>query len=150
MKKFFLIFSTIAVFFFLILINSYGAALQNLYSQKPYEEISKNLYTHLEESYKKSLKPFSPAGCLGEVVKIVVDKPKNKMFLYDTADCLVKEYDVRLGVNYGQKHFEGDKKTPEGTYVIQNKYSSGKYEKFLSIILNLMYRNSLVLLVISK
>ena len=55
------------------------------------------------------------------------------MFLYDTADCLVKEYDVRLGVNYGQKHFEGDKKTPEGTYVIQNKYSSGKYEKFLSI-----------------
>ena len=133
MKKIFSIFSTIAVFFFLILINSYGAALQNLYSQKPYEEISKNLYTHLEESYKKSLKPFSPADCLGEVVKIVVDKPKNKMFLYDTADCLVKEYDVRLGVNYGQKHFEGDKKTPEGTYVIQNKYFSGKYEKFLSI-----------------
>lgn len=67
----------------------------------------------------------------GTVVKIVVDKSDKTMQLLDVNDCIVKEYNVRLGLD-GPKQCEGDKKTPEGTYKIIDKYSS-KYHKFLAI-----------------
>lgn len=66
-----------------------------------------------------------------DVEKILVEKSEKKMYLLDCNGNTVKEYDVRLGLD-GPKQCEGDKKTPEGTYKIIDKYSS-KYHKFLAI-----------------
>ena len=132
MKKFFWI-TGVVLGFFLLTLNSYGTSLKDIYSQKNYDEISKQLSTELTKAYQKSLEKGDPEVCSGNVDLIIVDKPNNKMFLYDDTNCIVKEYEVRLGASLGPKHFEGDKKTPEGLYRIQNKYASTKYEKFLLI-----------------
>ena len=133
MKKFLLVISTISVFFLLALTNSYGNDLKNIFSQKEYTEISQTLSSQLSLLHEKSAENVPAENCSNEVSLIIVNKPKNVMYLYDTTNCLVKQYEVRLGVNYGPKRFEGDKKTPEGAYLIQNKYESKKYEKFLAI-----------------
>lgn len=112
---------------------SYGNVLKEISSQKNYNEVSKNLSSELSLLHKNSVKNLYARVCLDEVAKIIVDKPNNKMILYDINGCPIKEYNVRLGASYGPKLFEGDKKTPEGTYFITNKYESQKYEKFLSI-----------------
>lgn len=133
MKKNFLITSAIAICFLFTLTNSYGNNLQDMFSQKNYQEISQNLSAQLEKAHKKSLGDWPPSECSKEVSLIIVNKPKNVMYLYDTTNCLVKQYEVRLGKYYGPKRFEGDRKTPEGVYLIENKYESKKYEKFLLI-----------------
>ena len=132
MKKVFLIIGSVAVFFLLTL-TSYGEDLQKIFSQKEYTEISQTLSEDLKTLYKTATENLPPENCSNEVSLIIVNKPKNVMYLYDTTNCLVKQYEVRLGTNYGPKRFEGDKKTPEGAYLIQNKYESKKYEKFLAI-----------------
>ena len=68
----------------------------------------------------------------GTVVKIVVDKSAKTMQLLDVNDCVVKQYEVRVGYNKGPKQCEGDKKTPEGTYKIKDKRDS-KYVRFLEL-----------------
>lgn len=70
--------------------------------------------------------------CRGDVTKIVVEKSKKTMILYDDCNREVKSYKVRVGKNKGAKHCDGDKKTPEGTYHITEKRDS-KYHKFLAL-----------------
>jgi len=49
-------------------------------------------------------------------------------------DSLIKTYDIALGWEpKGKKHFEGDGKTPEGNYVINNKNAHSGYHKNLGI-----------------
>ncbi len=65
--------------------------------------------------------------------KIVVYKSKNKLFTYSGGQ-LLKTYKISLGRNpVGKKEFEGDKKTPEGLYTINDKNSKSSYHKNLGI-----------------
>jgi len=65
----------------------------------------------------------------------IVDKIKHKGYLYYNGK-LSKEYDVEFGRNWiGDKHFAGDKATPEGMYKIIKKKANGDsgYHKALLI-----------------
>lgn len=65
----------------------------------------------------------------------IVDKIKHKGYLYYDGK-LSKEYDVEFGHNWiGDKHFAGDKATPEGMYKIIKKKANGDsgYHKALLI-----------------
>ncbi len=56
-----------------------------------------------------------------EVTSVQVHKAEHKMYLLHN-DKVLKAYDVALGfAPVGQKQFEGDGKTPEGTYTISHK-----------------------------
>jgi len=65
----------------------------------------------------------------------IVDKIKHKGYLYYNGK-LSKEYDVEFGRNWiGDKHYAGDKATPEGMYKIIKKKANGNsgYHKALLI-----------------
>ena len=65
----------------------------------------------------------------------IVDKIKHKGYLYYNGK-LSKEYDVEFGRNWiGDKHYAGDKATPEGMYKIIKKKANGEsgYHKALLI-----------------
>lgn len=72
-----------------------------------------------------------PGDC--KVEKIVVIKSKRLMEVYSKGE-LVKTYRISLGgVPVGDKEFEGDKKTPEGEYIISGKNSRSAFHKNLGI-----------------
>jgi len=63
----------------------------------------------------------------------IVDKIKHKGYLYYNGK-LSKEYDVEFGRNWiGDKHYAGDKATPEGMYRIIKKKGDSGYHKALLI-----------------
>lgn len=65
--------------------------------------------------------------------KIVVEKSKRKMYLYAN-NQLIKTYKIALGKHpRGGKKYEGDKKTPEGLYIINSKNPKSEYYKNLGI-----------------
>ncbi len=65
------------------------------------------------------------------VDRVVVQKSAYKIFLYK-GQSLVKSFNISLGKNpRGPKMFEGDKKTPEGKYVLDYvKLNSSFYKAF--------------------
>lgn len=66
-----------------------------------------------------------------QIDKLVVLKSKREMLAYSKGQ-LVKSYRISLGRQpVGRKDFEGDKKTPEGLYFINDKSSSSGYHKNL-------------------
>ena len=68
-----------------------------------------------------------------EVDKIVVFKSKREMLVYN-GDNLLKTYKIALGNSpVGHKHFEGDGKTPEGVYTIDDKNPNSSYHKNLGV-----------------
>lgn len=64
--------------------------------------------------------------------KIVVSKSEHKMFAYSKGN-LVVTYKVAIGKNKGDKEFEGDQKTPEGNYTINDKNPNSGYHLNLGI-----------------
>jgi hypothetical protein len=59
-----------------------------------------------------------------EVDSIVVLKSKRKLQVYSDWE-LLKTYKISLGRNpVGDKEFKGDKKTPEGIYIINLSFAS--------------------------
>ena len=73
-----------------------------------------------------------------EVTSVVVNKGARRMYLLHHQDIL-KEYKVDLGfAPAGKKQFEGDGKTPEGTYLIDRRNPNSSF--FLS--LGISYPNS--------
>ncbi len=67
------------------------------------------------------------------VTLIEVHKADRKMFLLHDGKVL-KTYDIQLGGNpIGPKHFEGDKKTPEGSYTILARNPKSTYHLSLRI-----------------
>ena len=78
-----------------------------------------------------SIDKFDKCKNPGTVRQIRIEKSEKKMYLEDVNNCIVKQYDVRLGVE-GTKHCEGDMKTPTGMYKIVEKRNS-KYVKFLAL-----------------
>lgn len=81
------------------------------------------------------------AGCGGkfrryhgpEVTSVQVHKSERKMYLLHN-DKVLKSYDIALGfAPNGHKQFEGDGKTPEGTYFISHKNPNSTYHLSLGI-----------------
>jgi murein L,D-transpeptidase YafK len=67
------------------------------------------------------------------VDSIVVLKSERRLQVYNNG-YLLKTYKVALGESpVGQKHFEGDMKTPEGLYYIYDKNPNSDYHKNLGI-----------------
>lgn len=68
-----------------------------------------------------------------EVTSVQVHKAEHKMYLLHN-DKVLKAYDVALGfAPVGQKQFEGDGKTPEGTYTISHKNPESTYHLSLRV-----------------
>ncbi len=70
----------------------------------------------------------------GERIDFIrVEKSDRRMYLYSGVK-LIKTYNISLGRNpLGNKVQEGDNRTPEGTYTIEEKISKGQYYKYLRI-----------------
>lgn len=79
---------------------------------------------------------FYPEEKLAQGITIdslVVLKSKREMIAYSNGK-LVKTYKISLGRNpVGDKEYEGDKKTPEGIYSINDKNPNSGYHKNLGI-----------------
>ena len=72
-----------------------------------------------------------PAGV--SIDKIIVVKSKHKLFAYSNGQ-LVVTYKIAIGkYPTGRKEFEGDMKTPEGTYTIIDKNARSEFHKTLGI-----------------
>ena len=66
-----------------------------------------------------------------KVTEIVVKKSKRKLYLFN-GDQIIRSYKIDLGfAPDGHKNFEGDGKTPEGSYKIDRKNANSKY--YLSV-----------------
>jgi murein L,D-transpeptidase YafK len=75
-------------------------------------------------------KPLDPNLAIDKIIVI-----KHKRILQVLAgDSVLKTYHISLGrVPVGHKEFEGDKKTPEGLYYIDDKNPNSAYHKNLGI-----------------
>ena len=68
-----------------------------------------------------------------EVTSVVVNKSSGNMYLLHGTQIL-KEYDIDLGfAPAGPKQFEGDGKTPEGTYYINRRNPKSAFHLSLGI-----------------
>ena len=68
-----------------------------------------------------------------DVTSVQVHKAERKMYLLHN-DKVLKSYDVALGfAPVGHKQFEGDGKTPEGTYRISHKNPDSDYHLSLRV-----------------
>lgn len=75
------------------------------------------------------------SGCLTQepITGVLVEKSERKMYLVSNG-AAVAEYDIDLGrVPVGHKQFEGDMKTPEGTYRIDRKNPRSNFHLSLGI-----------------
>lgn len=64
---------------------------------------------------------------------IRVDKSERKLYVY-VGDGIVATYPVALGLNpRGHKQQEGDKRTPEGRYVLDYKNAASAYHRAIHI-----------------
>ena len=69
----------------------------------------------------------SSATISQKITEIVVKKSKRKLYLF-SGDEIIKSYKIDLGFTpEGHKNFEGDGKTPEGSYKIDRKNANSKY-----------------------
>lgn len=84
---------------------------------------------------------FGPSACSskfktynGPVVTLIeVHKAERKMYLIHD-DRVLKAYDIALGFTpTGHKQFEGDGKTPEGSYFISHRNPNSTYHLSLGI-----------------
>ncbi|MFD2601149.1 L,D-transpeptidase family protein [Flavobacterium suzhouense] len=72
-----------------------------------------------------------PKGTI--IDKLVVRKSERKMEAYSEGN-LIKTYNVALGKDpVGHKQFEGDNKTPEGIYIINDRNPRSAYYKNLGV-----------------
>ncbi|HPH46233.1 MAG TPA: L,D-transpeptidase family protein [Chryseolinea sp.] len=68
-----------------------------------------------------------------KVDKLVVIKSKRILEAYSNGQ-VIKTYTISLGRNpMGDKQFEGDKRTPEGNYTINDKNTKSGYHKNLGV-----------------
>jgi murein L,D-transpeptidase YafK len=81
-------------------------------------------------AFSQTDKPLDKSAIID---KIIVEKSKRKMFVYSNGE-LLKTYKISLGKKpTGTKEFEGDNKTPEGLYFINDKNPNSKFHKNLGI-----------------
>ena len=79
------------------------------------------------------LHSINPIDKSVKIDKIEIIKSKRELQVYSN-DKLIKTYKISLGRKpIGKKEFEGDKKTPEGHYIINDKNPNSKFHKNLGI-----------------
>jgi murein L,D-transpeptidase YafK len=67
------------------------------------------------------------------VDRLVVYKDDNRMEAY-AGDALLRTYRVAVGVGgAGDKQYEGDNRTPVGTYAIDSRHRSRQFHRFLHV-----------------
>ena len=74
------------------------------------------------------------AACELKAERVLVKKAERKLYLI-YAGQIIREYPISLGLNpIGHKQQQGDKRTPEGTYVLKHRNPQSKFYK--SILLS--------------
>lgn len=69
-----------------------------------------------------------------KVDRVVIDKSDRKMWLLFRGKVIRTYVNIRLGdAPVGHKQFEGDEKTPEGTYTISGRNPGSRYYRSLRI-----------------
>lgn len=69
------------------------------------------------------------AACELKADKVVIKKSERKLYLINNGQ-VIKEYSICLGLNpVGHKQQKGDKRTPEGIYVLNQRNPKSKYYK---------------------
>ena len=77
--------------------------------------------------------PENPLPKDAKIDSLIVFKSKKRMNAYSKGE-IIKTYKISLGRNpIGKKEFEGDNKTPEGFYIINDKNPNSGYHKNLGI-----------------
>ena len=75
----------------------------------------------------------NPIDQSAKIDKIIIEKGKRELQVYSN-NKWIKTYKISLGRNpVGKKEFQGDQKTPEGKYVINDKNPNSGYHKNLGI-----------------
>ena len=94
------------------------------------------------EKFIPNLAPIHPALSAQEIEEINKTKPVTTIEVFKQQwqlklkhhDQIIRSYPIRLGFNpMGHKQFEGDGKTPEGTYTIDWRNPQSAYYKSLHI-----------------
>ncbi|MDH1915156.1 MAG: murein L,D-transpeptidase family protein [Acinetobacter junii] len=94
------------------------------------------------EKFIPNLAPIQPALSAQEIEEINKTKPVTTIEVFKQQrqlklkhhDQIIRSYPIRLGFNpIGHKQFEGDGKTPEGTYTIDWRNPQSAYYKSLHI-----------------
>ena len=125
----------VAFMFVSMLCTAGNYSLQNTASViKPHRQtgviIKGNKITH---SQKHNSSPVINTTSLFSVDSIVIRKANRELLAYNKG-VLIKKYKVALGLNpIGPKEVEGDYKTPEGLYHINEKNPTSRYHKSLGI-----------------
>jgi murein L,D-transpeptidase YafK len=78
--------------------------------------------------------PFPAAAGSATVTRIIVDKSDRTLWLMSGTTVLRTYRDIKLGdAPIGKKQFEGDEKTPEGTYTINGRNAGSRYHLSLRV-----------------
>lgn len=62
---------------------------------------------------------WSPQSEVAEAAYLVVSKSAMRLSVVDSCGHVVAAWPIACGANYGNKQREGDKKTPEGVFTVQ-------------------------------
>ena len=109
----------------------YSVFIEALLESPEYDELTD--YTKLNTVHLRILPGSVPSvhKNSGLIDKVVVKKSVYRIYLYKD-NKVVKTYFIALGANpKGHKQYEGDKRTPEGTYILDYvKQNSRFYKSF--------------------
>lgn len=100
-----------------------------------YEKSPDNPATNHQQLSKRQIDLLNapPLAIGSQIDKIIVRKSKREMDVFYQGEFL-KTYPISLGKNpIGHKEFEGDMKTPEGIYTINDRNPNSGYHKNLGI-----------------
>jgi murein L,D-transpeptidase YafK len=67
------------------------------------------------------------------IERLFVSKRERRLFLIGPNDRILKSFQVALGKRPGPKLHEGDKRTPEGVYVIDGRIPNSNFHRALAI-----------------
>lgn len=80
-------------------------------------------------AFARELKPYTGP----EITRVVIYKERRKLYLLSGAE-IVETFKIGLGGNpIGPKQFEGDKKTPEGSYIINRRNPKSSYHLSIGV-----------------
>ena len=115
------------IFALSLLVGIFGAVVFSQLKPMPDAVLKEEKDANSQVLNTQPLPENTPITCL------VVMKSKRQMWAYNQ-DTLVKIYPISLGKSpIGHKQFEGDKKTPEGIYRINERNPNSAYHKNLGI-----------------
>lgn len=96
-------------------------------------QASLNSTAHASQQSDAELYPNGPLADGQTFDRLLLEKSERRLTAF-TKDKAVRVYYVALGIQpVGHKQFEGDRKTPEGKYTINDKNPNSAYHKNLGI-----------------